>query len=641
MKRFLLKKSIHTKIEIAKIFLLNCNYDKCIKILEPILDLTVFSIQAEIYCKALYYLPNSIVILKNILEGYRSASVYCNTTVIIELEIFFSLKRRDKLNEISSFALKFKPNEKSYIYYKLLALFQLDLQDELLSILESIDIYEFRQEVMVLACNGYFVLGKHQKSLEIAYHLVQRNRNYEGLFFNTYLRIPDNKLEKEEIVKSGLFLRITDGNSESEFKLTDSTGLYSKIVGLKLNDEFEHEDSFTQIKTKYKIIGIYNKIQYFYLSLLKKVNTPDSNIRGKMIHFDSNNLESIQNSILQNIGKNGADEKLEEEKFNNYFKGILSFSELLNQASFNNFFDLYLFLTKNPSCKVLTIPYLVLEKIISSKSKYLLDLSTIKMIYDLENEGLFESAERYSISSFTKSIIDQFYLNDKNGLKSDLMMQIKNDQIIPVHYSKEFYERRSEDIAKFKLWIDKNIDVVNAKSFIDSGRQINNFSSTNDSFKALLDSSLLAQEDYLLLSNDSFYFKYRLGQPKNICNPLHYIKSNSINFESINRYLISNNYIGIELSKNILLAEYKLNIEGKINFFQNCVDNLNFNLNPNLDNLLESVKFIKEVLINRTYAIEQSKTAIEKILHMILSFRAPNVIDYLILSINSEFVNNP
>jgi hypothetical protein len=116
----------------------------------------------------------------------------------------------------------------------------------------------------------------------------------------------------------------------------------------------------------------------------------------------------------------------------------------------------------------------------------------------------------------------------------------------------------------------------------------------------IIENKLLSEKkDHILLTNDFIYYRQFHCSLDIVISPLHFLnKYHEDKNKKIVEFLLYHNYIGINISSEVLNEELFKWLGGKENRFSICLENLKYNWNPYNSHVSESIKFIKSLYLS-------------------------------------------
>ena len=512
-----------------------------------------------------------------ILRDWNRCLQICNTFLDKdkEDEAFLSLKLKclDAINE------DWCDNE-----IKLIAKF---FKDHTFSIEQNIPIV-----ANILVNRGYFVEG-----IEILYKYSHRN-DIRSSYLNATL-IYSQKTQNRELLKE--FNEITDGcfvkyesNGEINFFEMDkknSDNLYDELLGHKLGDVI----SIKRMSSKdysIRILRIMDKYLCLHDKIFEEAKQPLSGLPMESFNINSTDPEKMKQDFISLFGQQGDQEKLfRETAINSYYKGELSFTEVIMQAFRSDYLGGYTSLICEHS-GILILPLSFYESLPQSvnTTNYVIDFSSLAILYQITKEHNITYPNKFLISVFTMDMIKQKLRNIQSEPKSELSVVVTSKDVIKYQISENVHQNNIAYLEGLLRWIEENCEVVVSTRVIDFKRNIDIEYQKNDFIDYILNTLLVCEEkEGILLTDDLVYFKFNLAQIQFSMSTEQYIKSILGDQHPALIEFIKNKYIGFTFSEKQLLDEFDKKINSHDNYYTNCFENISMISAPQCVKLVNKI----------------------------------------------------
>jgi hypothetical protein len=169
-------------------------------------------------------------------------------------------------------------------------------------------------------------------------------------------------------------------------------------------------------------------------------------------------------------------------------------------------------------------------------------------------------------------------------------------------------------------WINgscKSIKLDRRANFLP---RLSDEANNHELIKPLVDNCLAIEDGYILVTNDTFIFRYFPNIPGNLCSSQHFIESLIQENESdtYKTFLLKSRYIGVNLNRRILREQLENCLVGKENCYNQCLLNTVPQNNPNSLMFEETLQFLKEVFLGLQVSLEQkSRIAQTHFIHLL------------------------
>ncbi len=447
------------------------------------------------------------------------------------------------------------------------------------------------------------------------YNLASNKSNIEARKY--YLGIShlfgQDYFKKYEVVEKGAWVRYSiDIEKVEEIKIEKDTGLHKEFLGRKLGDKFIKENKLTGLINTIEIIDIYNDELQLSYDIQKEIQNPLNELGFASFQVPEK-IEDFEELLVEQFGMQGSQEKkIREKHLNDYYTYQLGFTEIVRVVFRNNPIDAYLFLTNGKENMFTTLPSSMTKEIRAKESsKFALDISSLMLFFNLEKELDFKFINKFSISFILKEWIGLLLTEEKNSRESPLSLQITDKGIRRFYNHEDYKKNRIEFFESLLIWIHNNCETDLVEEKLDITYKLDEKMNDFDyPMKVFVDNMHLSmREDFNLISSNSalLLFQIRSNLHHNIVNPEKYLLKffpEKCNTEFY-RYLLKANYIGITINLDTLKNEFYAMLVGNENYFNRCLDNLNYSRHGN--SLIVNVisKFLKELYLINSILVEQ------------------------------------
>ena len=444
----------------------------------------------------------------------------------------------------------------------------------------------------ILVNRGCFVEG-----MEILYkYSDKRNVRFEYLHATL---IYSQKSQNKELLKE--FNEITDGcfvkyesNGEINFFEMDkknSDNLYDELLGHKLGDVI----SIKRMSSKdysIRILRIMDKYLYLHDKILEEAKQPLSELPMESFNINSTDPEKMKQDFISLFGQQGEQEKLfRETAINSYYKGELSFTEVIIQAFRNDYLGGYTSLIyEHNGITILPLSFYELITKPVSTTNYIIDFSSLAILYQTAKGHNITYPHKFLISTFIIDIINRELRETQSKPKSELSIVVTNEDITTYRIPEKAQQNNIKYLENLLRWIEENCEVVVSTRVIDFKRNIDIEYEKNDFIDYILNTLLVCEDkEGILLTDDLVYFKFNLAQIQFSMSTEQYIKNILGDEHPALIEFIKNKYKGFTFTAKQLLDEFDKKINSQDNYYNNCLENISMFLVPQCVKLVNTI----------------------------------------------------
>lgn len=577
-------------------------YELAIDLYKKFVDRDIENRQLFFYIHSLYIAKKDSDELLTLLEKWRLNFSFQPDLLTLEADLCRLLHDWNRCLQICNTYLDKDKQDEAFLSLKLECLDAINedwCDNEIKLIAKIFKDYAFSidQNILIVANilvnRGYFVEG-----MEIFYKYSDK-RNVRSAYLLATL-IYSQKSQNRELLKE--FDKITDdcfvkyeSNGEIHFfkmdKDSNNLGLYNELLGHKIGDTI----SIKKVSSKdypIRILRIMDKYLYLHDKILEEANQPLSELAIESFNFTSTDPDEMKKELISLFGQKGEDEKqFREATINKYYKGELSFTEVIIQAFRNEYLAGYTSLIyEHSGISIIPLPlYKSISKPVDT-TNYIIDFSSLSILYQIAKEHNIRYPHKFLISRFIIDIIKQNLRTIQSEPKSELSIVVTNEDNIT--YRNPEIERQNNIIYLEALlkWIKENCKESVSNRVIDFKKNLNIESEKEDCFDYILN-TLLVYEDKqgILLTDDLVYFKFKLAQIEFSMSTEQYIKNILGDQHPALIEFIKNKYIGFTFAEKQLLDEFDKKINSQDNYYINCLENISMISAPQCVKLVNKI----------------------------------------------------
>ena len=549
------------------------------KLLSPKVDEKTSNVRQRIFLDILNKLPEEKPHLYRLLkENRKSGEMY--DTPLLEMEYHLSMRVADYENayEVVSILYNQYPQEENAFtnYLKLTG----RLYPQKLSEYESKAIsfkYDSFQNVIQL----YRLFGEnnyYDTAAEILYRNVKDSSDWGIKTFYTQEsslgHLANVVRKKYDEARAGLYVlcSLPDGQRVLyEAGVGNEVG--EQLLGCKDGDELSITIEGNPVTiTVVSILNIYGKLEFD----LMQENLTGANPFMKPFTIDENRpLESLE-ELLKKIDPDSVNyhqSMLQQQEA--YENGEIGIAQLVNgNEIIEGYYDrLY------ASSKVFVAPCQMFDEVVRPqmvrhKISYVLDLTAIIMLFEYQQSSGCQYNEKFLISATTY----EYIVSAKKNCRLLSMIEFSHaiSSGILKRYNKLLWADVEIRMSKLVKWMDENCDKV----FPEKALSLDNMPEKSEIQVLLANTvSLLLNEPTRCLVTDDHAIEMKLRGLGFIISTEAYMKykDGGRDYKSYCNFLIRCNYIGVNLTKEFIVTEYKkmeLAQPNKINYImQNASHN--------------------------------------------------------------------
>lgn len=594
-------------INIAFAYCLIEEVNKAKLYLKEIVDLSQPSELLKLYCKVLYKTEGEKVELLNLLKNWRENHHPDYELLQIEFVLRQVQNNWSEAIKIAKLGVDIYPNAEFFINGLFVVLNNAIELDDIKKYAYLVKGKQFQEQIYVNNVSQALIrAGLFADSLELLYsHAIKKsNAQCRQAYITLSINYPRELLKEYEEVAQDTFVKYVIKGKTNSIHITEENKNehpYSLFIGKKVGDTFPIQQSFTDLFENLTILRVTDK----YIALLEEIFEDAKNpISGLQIHsfeFGDGGAEALQKVLIENFGTRGTIEKQRvEQEYEKYYNGLISFAEITNSVFKGHFTDAYFILSHQQGKPFKAISPVISPKTYMSKTNFILDFTSLCLFYQLEKENGITFQARFLISSLIREQVVRELEETKLNPAPELSVSITMDKVTPHFYDDNFQNRRLNTFQTILNWIDKNCIVEEVPERLNYVMELE-VEHQNDLFlNILIDNRLLAdRQNCVLLTNDTFYYRFLQGTPINIVSPLRFLENHHT--EDQKKYMdfmLSRNYVGIPISSTTLNDEFFKMLSGQENRFSICLENLRYNWNPDNRHINESINFIKGLYVS-------------------------------------------
>ena len=545
--------------------------------------------------------------LLELLKFWRK-NAYSPDRQLLEYEhnLYGEINDFDEIEKIDQYLYENFPSNEQYILSYLHILERRQNFSKLKEVSENIE-WEIHNETFGVELSMILIRTEADtdRGFLLLYKLASNTSNTEARrnYFASQILLKEQKYFKSyQTVELGCWVTYYVGEKKDYLKIEKESGLQKDFLGRRCGETFTTSTGVSQRITTIYIHEILNDAWHLFRTIQDQAANPVNELGFEALQTPENPNDLIE-FFKSHFGPLGLkDKEFKDRSLEDYFNYRLGFSEISKMVFGENYIDAYMHLTKNPAFKFTTIPLLLSKPIPENHDslEFALDFSTLMLFYSLEKELGFEFKHRFTFSFLVKDKIEMEILELANSAPSSMTLQITPQSVTKFDTPEDFNQKRILFLKDILTWIEDNckIDLVAEK--LNIVRKIGPKESMEGMMKILVESMCIAdREDFLLISSDSTLYMATRSTIGNIISPERYLNSFypdkcGTDFYS---FLLKSNYIGINIIFDTLKTEFYQYLAGGKNYYNLCLQNLQYNVHQNPDAVVMLSRFLKDLYI--------------------------------------------
>lgn len=548
--------------------------------------------------------------LVSLLEEYRTLHPVFYNFLVYEIQLANTVDNYSKVEVLCNIGLKSLPLEN---------IFKVELINILHKQKNTVEIKKYLQDALLeidIPIDDVFHLsqicflhGKKLLSIQLAYQALKRfpdNVDVKMAYWAAMLRIERSKILKSpEKVSFGNFvlIKIDERIEVIEVKEQgESNPVIQALLGAKVDDVVKYSTKFDRIEAT--VIKIVNKYEGELKYILDEAENPA--VSGLPIKSFSGlgeegqlSIDKMTSQFQETFGKEGLANKLEiEQEFEKYTNCEIGFTLLANRVFRGNYLECYYSITSVSNWGFNIFPIIKQHSTtLNAVTEYVLDFTSLLLFFELSDEFKFEFKNFY-ISQSTKDIIVREIYELEQSEKDKASLIILPDRVIPHSYPEDYVGKKLEKYQALFKWVEENCKVAYIDYTLNGDTITPDLISQHTKKKYLTHTLLISlKTDRVLISDDSFF--HENGLPIQVISSEVFIKCQSRNiYERALQRMMCLNYNGLNISADTLLWAFeksKIRSRYRTNIFKTALKSFVGKYNPNTENLLVGMHFIKYI----------------------------------------------
>jgi hypothetical protein len=585
--------------------------------------------------------------LIELLKFWRTHSNYIDENLLrLEHDLYAKINDLNNLLEVDKLLYDNFPENMHYLYFYLAVLEKKSDFDKIKEISTSIPTI-IQEEKIGIIISGILLRNKNntKKGFEILYNLASDPYNTEArmnYFGGSFLF--EEYFQNYDLVEFGHWVSHNINGKTERIKILKSDGIQKNFLGKKKGDKFTNVNPLTNKKINIEITEIFNDALNLFRSIVDEANNPINELGFQSLQIPSN-IEDFPKFLIEQFGNNGTNEKTRTDNLlNDYYNCKIGFLTIVSAVFKSKFIDAYLHLTNSKDSKFITIPNKFTRELDKENKadKFVLDFSSLMLFYHLEKELNFIFTHKFIVSNNLKFHIENEIAILKHSRESNLSVNITSNGVEGHTYPEDFNNKRISFFLLILEWIDINCEIDLVAEKLDVLLKLSKKEDQLEStiMNNLIDSLHLSiRENHRYISSDVSSYLFDTKINNNFLNPEKYLltyypeKCNSLFY----RFLLKSNYIGIDITFEILRDEFIDHIQNKENYYLSAVENLQFSINNNPNIILTCLQFLKYLYLSTSLTLIDKNSYASEIFKKSFYGMSLDLINFYQFKITYEF----
>lgn len=627
---------------IANIYFYATKYESAVKIYEKYVNTNTPPRVLYYYIMTLSNLNTKTNTLLSLLKKWRLNDFYNNEN-LLRYEI--SLRKLEynwnEIIEVCNIGLNENSNHEYFLSEKILALDRLEKIDQDFdnlvnsygnlkiqnnnNIVSVIDVFKRRNYVDIaldfLYNNCDQDINLHMLYLDICIVYSQKSllndklKEFPLVEYDTYIKYTiDEKMN---------FIHVSEGN-KSNIELINS------LLGRKAGESFFIKSKYSNKESNITIHRIMDKYLFLHDSIYQKIHdNPMSEYPMESIDIKDLTFEGVNEMFSKMFGSQGDEQELHKNKLlKEYYEGKQSLFNIIISIYDCNYIGGYYNLI-NEYSGINILPIVLYKNVQSSKdSQYIIDFSSLPLLYQIEERHAVKYNEKFLISRHLVEILKRQIRIKEAEPVSEMSLTIKSDEVIPHFYPIENFKKNIEYYKSLLSWINNNCEECISTESLNVKRQLlgqeNKTVEHHEQFvfDYFTDTLFIRQErNAILITDDRAYFQLRFPMGLYSVSTEFFIKEQlGLEHPSLIEFIL-NKYIGYSCTFNQLKEQFDLKLKGEDNKYSFCIDNLCLVI---LENVLLLIKYII------THSLLDEETKMSELEYLLSSYLKKCTTDSLV-----------
>ena len=442
-------------------------------------------------------------------------------------------------------------------------------------------------------------------AFKIIFNLSKKdvNKNSRTIYFSSSILFGEEFFRRYSEVKEKLYVLFEQNGKKirKQIKKNDS------LIGRNVGEQYKIQNPLTGKDIFINILEVYGEELNLFHEIMNESEDQTSGLGLISMNIPSGSPEKMKEFLIDNFGELGSRQKeISEKEINKYLNFEIGFTEITRIIFKENFIDSYYHLTNHEKFTIL--PSCLISPVVNSKNpKFVLDKSSLMLFFELTTELDFNFTHKFVISKLIVNDIKNNISILRNDKQSELTTNITNEKIDVISYPDNYNEEKIKLYSRILDWINENCIPVIVKEKIDVVLKLDNSHQDDDYLQCMIETVMLSNKDnHFLITDDIFMYKTMGNIHKFILNSEHFIEryyTSNLN-NDFHELLLSKNYLGIKISKDIIKSQFLNKILGHANYYPLVLENISYKLDARLEKNTLISDFIRDIFLMPGITIE-------------------------------------
>jgi|GEM_PF-2103952 hypothetical protein len=600
------------KCYIARFYALIGEFEAGARLFDNFLDKKQPSFELDCYLQLLYEGKIRNEELLDLLKYLRENFTPLDNSLLIELELRMQcLDYKEAKIIAEDLYFRFPENENIVSNY-IIALVYTDVE-KLRELKHDIANFEFKyQDNSINAGNAFLRIGEYKTALDIVYNSAKKRSNTKARLF--YLNISANQdvcsyFQDLNVVENHSYVvYLIDGILKKVYiEETELTKITTALLGKRLGDNVEIKDALEHSKT-ILIMKIMDKYSNLLDDIQIAIQEPISDLPVACVQMPSSSEpDAFIKELISLFGIEGDKRQcFIEEKIKEYKKYKISFFELVHMVGNGDYITTYQNLIANEGIYIAPKQFYQQMNIAKCNENisYALDFTSLLLMFQIYQALRIKPKHKFIVSQLLVNKIEECRYHELLSPSKLGYINITTSGVQVTKVANNYKDNIISFYNKLKSFLDENCDICIVPEKLDFIRRTAKSSSKLEFF---LENAMLAMRDNVWLVSDDLGYNKMLkdGRMKIITTEIYLEKLQY--GEKVKEIMLHNNYYGLTLSCDIMYKEYLNYSAHKLNYWKNCL--LNIECNP----------FIAEQVVDLTQKICLNSLSTESIIRLELT----------------------
>jgi hypothetical protein len=592
------------------------------------------------YITSLYHTKKDSAELLDLLTSWRLNYQFQSSFLKTELQIRSELLDWKTCIEICKYFLSKDPDDEHVLVNYVIALYNensLEANSDLRELIPKLRDYEYKSLLHVSTVSNILIRRKYfDDGIELLYRYAKLKENVElrKQYFTACVECsqgdknegPLKELDeaaegtfvKYELNRNVFIIELTKENLKKEF--------YQAFLGARKSGGIVVKRPVTEIEDVLTIQRVMNKYLSLHDEILEQVHSdPHSGIGLTSITFEGGNIDSLNETFKSLFGAKGSMTKISvEEELKRYYGLELTFSQIVQSVFNGDYLGAYFHLVLQKD-GLTTIPLIFLKSEIPDDVEYVLDITSVAMMFQIFKRHQVKFNVKFVVSKFIVDLIKRQLEEQNLESKSELSLSITTENITPHFVPEDQKDSNKAYLSELLLWIEDNCSIEISDRVLDFTRNIEYSTHEKPFIDYTLNTVLLVEDqaNRVLVTDDTQYIKSGLVPMSKMVTSEYLAKEIISEDHPAHFEFIRNKYQGYTLTAEQLNTEYIKRLTSQPNYYNSSLENVNLFRNPN--SAIPAILHVKEIALNQIILPDQFKNDVTAVFVSLLRGVDPEI----------------